>query len=493
MLQNGVLRMDNKTIGHYGFSEEVVKALTNLGYEQLTEVQEKVIPLVLEDKDIIVRSQTGSGKTAAFGIPICEKIQLEEKNPQVLILTPTRELAVQLKQDITNIGRFKRIRCAVVFGRQPMEMQRRELKQRVHIIVGTPGRTFDHMERKNINLEDIKYLIIDEADKMLEMGFIEQVESIVRMLPKKRVTMLFSATMPERIGDICNQYMKNPIRVEIAAQQSTELQISQIYYEVAEKEKFNLVSAVICQSKPDSCIIFCNTREKVETVFEEMRNKGYFCGSLHGGLEQRERLRTIQSFKRGEFHFLIATDVVARGIHIDDVALVINYDMPLDNESYVHRIGRTGRAGNHGRAITLVTAGEIEKLYEIEDYIQYKIPQAEIPEMEEKEIDKMAATLQSNNMPAIKVDKSEKINQEITRIRINGGKKNKMRPGDILGAVSSIDGVRGEDIGIIDIQDTCSYVEIFGEKGQLVMDALQHTKIKGKIYTAKKVSFHTMF
>lgn len=487
------MKVDNKNIGQYGFSEELVKALTNLGYETLTEVQEQVIPLVLEDKDIIVRSQTGSGKTAAFAIPVCEKIELEQRSPQVLVLTPTRELAVQLKQDIANIGRFKRIRCAVVFGRQPMEMQRRELKQRVHIVVGTPGRTFDHIERKNINLGEIKYLIIDEADKMLDMGFIEQVESIIKMLPKNRVTMLFSATMPDRIGDICNEYMINPIKVEIDSEGSAEQQIAQVYYEVEEQEKFNLISTLVYQSKPESCIIFCNTREKVETVFESMKSKGYFCGSLHGGLEQRDRLRTIQSFKRGEFHFLIATDVVARGIHIDDVDLVINYDMPLDNESYVHRIGRTGRAGNSGNAITLVTFSERQKLREVEEFIQYKISKEEIPRIEENEIVKKMVKQNYTAKPVIKVDKREILNQEITRIRINAGKKTKMRPGDIMGAISSIPGVNGSDIGVIDIQDTCSHVEILGEKGQIVIDALQHTKIKGKIHSSKEVSFHSMF
>ncbi|WP_378954809.1 DEAD/DEAH box helicase [Pelosinus sp. sgz500959] len=485
--------MDNKNIEQYGFSEEIVKSLTTLGYENLTEVQGQVIPLILADKDVIVRSQTGSGKTAAFAIPICEKIELEQRSPQVLVLTPTRELAVQLKQDITNIGRFKRIRCAVVFGRQPMDLQRRELKQRVHIIVGTPGRTFDHIERKNINLEEIKYLIIDEADKMLDMGFIEQVESIIKILPKKRVTMLFSATMPEKIENICNQYMMNPIKIEIEPEQSTEEQITQVYYEVEEQEKFNLISQVIYQSKPESCIIFCNTREKVETVFERMRNKGYLCGSLHGGLEQRDRLRTIQSFKRGEFHFLIATDVVARGIHIDDIALVINYDMPLDNESYVHRIGRTGRAGNSGSAMTLVTSDEFEDLCKIEEYIQYKIPKGEISKIEKDEMGKMVLEQNHRITPSVKVDKSEILNQEITRIRINAGKRTKMRPGDILGAISSVNGVNGSDIGVIDVQDTCSYVEILGEKGQLVMDALEHTKIKGKIHSIKKVGFHSMF
>ena len=484
--------MESSKFQEYGFSDELIKALTNLGYENLTEVQEKVIPLVFADKDVIVKSQTGSGKTAAFGIPVCEKIEIEQKSPQVLVLTPTRELAVQLKQDITNIGRFKRIRCAVVFGRQPMEMQRKELKQRVHIIVGTPGRTFDHIQRQNIDLQDIKYLIIDEADKMLDMGFIDQVEDIIKMLPSKRVTMLFSATMPDRIEEICSRYMITPIKIEVESENPTGEIIQQEYYEVDEYDKVDLVNKIIYKYRPTSCILFCNTREQVDTLFEEMARDCFSCGNLHGGMEQGDRLRTIQSFKRGEFQFLIATDVMARGIHIDDISLVINYDMPQDNESYVHRIGRTGRAGSGGAAITLVTFNDGRALHEIEEYIGYSIPKAEFPTIEEVEIGRGIFKAARMNMAVLKEDKSETLNQEITRIRINAGKKSKMRPGDILGAISSIAGVSGADIGIIDVQDTCSYVEILGDKGDLVMDGLRTTKIKGKLQSMKKVHFRSI-
>ena len=484
--------MNEKNIQSYGFSKEMIKSLTSLGYENLTEVQQRVIPLVLIEKDIIVRSETGSGKTAAFAIPICEKIELEQRNPQVLVLTPTRELAVQLKQDINNIGRFKRIRCAVIFGRQPMDIQTRELKQRVHIIVGTPGRTFDHIERQNIILKDIKYLIIDEADKMLDMGFLEQVETIIKLLPRTRVTMLFSATMPDKIGDICSKYMIHPMQIQVDSEQPAGLQIQQGYYEVEEYNKFNLVTKIIYSSRPESCILFCNTREKVDTLFEKMEREGFSCGNLHGGMEQKERLQTIQNFKRGAFPFLIATDVAARGIHIDGISLVINYDIPLDQESYVHRIGRTGRAGNVGAAVSFVTIDDLNALHDIEEYIQYKIPKQHYPTMEDVATGKELFQRNSTEKPVLKADKSQALNREITRIRINAGKKNKMRPGDILGAMSSIAGVSGQDIGVIDIQDTCSYVEILGDKGNLVIEALQHTKIKGKIYSIKKVSFRSI-
>ncbi|SMC53109.1 DEAD/DEAH box helicase [Sporomusa malonica] len=478
-------------LSSYGFSKEIAKALETLGYETFTEVQEQVIPLALADKDVIVKSQTGSGKTAAFAIPVCEKIEVEQRNPQVLVLTPTRELAVQVKQYIANIGRFKKIRCAAVFGRQPMEAQKRELRQRVHVIVGTPGRSFDHIERKNINLEDIKYLIIDEADKMLDMGFLDQVKAIVEMLPENRVTMVFSATMPEQIQEICSKYMSNPVKLAVESKNPTTEKIQQAYYEVQEIDKFRLVKKIIYTERPDSCILFCNTREKVEFLFEKLKCEGYSCGGLHGGMEQRDRLHTIQGFKRGELQFLIATDVAARGIHVDDISLVINYDLPLDNESYVHRIGRTGRAGNQGAAITLATSNECRALAEIEEYIQHKIPKQETPTIAEVEQGKIIFA-SNKSKPKCKSDISEKFNQDITRIRINAGKKAKMRPGDILGAITNIAGVGADDTGIIDVQETCSYVEILGGKGDLVIDALQSTKIKGKIHTIKKVGFRSI-
>ncbi len=477
--------MDYEDDEKYGISKEIAKALKDLGYETLTKVQEAVIPLVLAQKDIIVRSQTGSGKTAAFAIPICEKIEIEQKSPQVLVLTPTRELAVQLKKDISNIGRFRGIRCAAVFGRQPMELQRRELKQRVHIIVGTPGRTLDHIDRRTINLDEVKYLVIDEADKMLDMGFIEQVEAIIQVLPANRITMLFSATAPDEIQEICKQYMKEPIKVEVESQSPSLETIRQVYYEVEENEKFNLITKIIYTERPDSCILFCNTRDKVEFVFEKMEQNGYSCGILHGGMEQRDRLHSIHDFKKGKFQFLIATDVAARGIHIDDISLVVNYDLPLDNESYVHRIGRTGRAGHVGAAIILATRDEYKTLHEIEEYVHYKIPKQEAPTVE---AGKVIFNCQEFD-PAPKIDKSEILNNQITRIRINAGKKTKMRPGDILGAVTAISGIVGSDIGIIDIQDTCSYVEIFGDKGDIVIKALGQTKIKGKLHKIKEVGF----
>lgn len=467
-------------------SGEILKALDKLGYKTPSDVQKKVIPVALEDRDIIVKSQTGSGKTGAFGIPICEKIEIEKRAPQVLVLTPTRELAVQVKEDISNIGRFKRIRCAAVFGKQPMDVQIRELKQRIHVIVGTPGRTLDHIERGTIDLGEIKYLIIDEADEMLNMGFIDQVEAIIKTLPSDRVTMLFSATMPEEIERLSNQYIINPIKIEINPKNLTTEKVQQFHYDVEENKKFSLLNELIYTERPESCIIFCSTKDRVDSLTQKMKNNGYLCSGLHGGMEQKDRLDTIGSFKRGEFHFLVATDVAARGIHIEDITHVINYDVPVEKESYVHRIGRTGRAGNKGIAITFVAPYEHKLFNSIEEYINHEIPKGEVPSEEEVEQGKKIFNETMKNRPKPKNIKSSELNKEITKIHINAGKKKKIRAGDIVGAITSIEGINAEDVGVIDIQDNFSYVDILGRKGGLVLNAFKEITIKGKKVKVQK-------
>lgn len=472
--------MNNKSFKELGIDSEVVKALKKLGYENPTEVQEKVIPFAIKNIDVIVKAQTGSGKTAAFGIPLCDKIIIEQKNPQVLVLTPTRELAIQVKEEISNIGRLKRIRCSAVYGKQPVYIQERELRQRVHIIVGTPGRAMDHIARGNINVDEITHLVIDEADKMLSMGFIDQIESIIKELPKNRVTMLFSATIPPKIKNICNKYLINPENIEINSKDTTTEKINQAYYEIEKDMKFMLLNRLIYTEKMESCIIFCNTRETVEAVANKMKQKRFYCKALHGGMEQKDRLDTMESFKRGEFHFLIATDVAARGIHIDSIGHVINYEIPYEKEGYIHRIGRTGRAGESGTAYTFVTPNEDRFFMELEDYLKYKIPKNEIPTDDEL---KMAKEIFGNKImsrPERKKVKSENINKGITKIRINSGKKKKIRPGDVLGAISNIKGITPDDIGIIDVQDTMTHIDILNNKGNIVLNALKDTKIKGK-------------
>ena len=283
----------------YQLSSELLKAINLLNFKSPTQVQEQVIPAVLKGQDIIVKSQTGSGKTAAFGIPICELVDWEENKPQALVITPTRELAIQVKEDLFNIGRFKRLKVAAVYGKSPLNNQIKELKQKTHVVVGTPGRIIDHLERGTVDISQIKYLVIDEADKMLDMGFIEQLETIITSLSKERVTVLLSATMPKDIKALCNKYLKEPIRIEIEEPNTATNRISQERFTVDQRDKLKLLRDISIVENPDSCIIFCNTKQKVDEVYNELKNLKYTCQKIHGGMEQRDRLSVMNDFKLG--------------------------------------------------------------------------------------------------------------------------------------------------------------------------------------------------
>jgi ATP-dependent RNA helicase DeaD len=465
-------------------SEDILKAINKIGYSSPTEVQSKVIPLILDEKDVYVKSRTGSGKTASFGIPICDKIDIELKEPQALILTPTRELCLQVKEDITNIGRYKRVWCTAVFGKQPVSSQAKELKQRVHIVVGTPGRALDLITRGYLDVSKIKYLIIDEADKMLNMGFIDQLSSIINELPAIRTTMLFSATLSEELLSISSKYMNSPSMVEIN-DVDNPIEIDEFWYETIEKDKSDLLKAIIYTKSPESCVIFCNTRERVDHVFKLLKDNSFSCNAIHGGMDQDLRLEVMNSFKMGEFHFLVATDVAARGIDIESLSHILNFDLPLEVESYVHRIGRTGRAGKTGTAITFVTPFEIRFLNEIENFIGHKLTKA-VPPTEEN-IKLAKANYKEPEIKA-RVDKAAYFDKDIMKLYINAGKKKKIRTGDILGALTNIPGINNEDIGIINIQDNISYIDILSGKGNIVLKALQNMTIKGKKVRAEKAN-----
>lgn len=481
--------MSKNRFKDYKLSNEIVLALDHLGYEQPTEVQSKVIPFALAKTDLVVKSQTGSGKTASYAIPICEAIDWLENKPQALVLTPTRELAVQVKEDFTNIGRLKRIKATAVYGKQPIAIQKTELKQKTHVVVGTPGRMMDHIERGTLVLDNIRYLVIDEADEMLNMGFIEQVEAIIKQVPQNRVTMLFSATLPEKVKDLALTYMKTPTDVEIQATGLTANNIEHALYVVEENRKLSVLRDVTIVENPDSCIIFCRTKDRVDTLCEQLTNFGYSCDKIHGGMNQDARLEVMNDFKRGDFRYLIATDVAARGIDVDNITHVVNYDLPLEKESYVHRTGRTGRAGLQGKAITLVTPFEDRFLKEIEDYIGFKIPNRIIPSEAEVHQKKAAFEAKMRMEPTIKKAKSGKLNEQIMKLYFNGGKKKKLRAVDFVGTIAKMEGLTAEDIGIITITDTCTYVEILNNKGPLVLKNMKNTTIKGKllkVYEAKK-------
>jgi ATP-dependent RNA helicase DeaD len=472
--------MSEKNFEDYHLSEEIRRALGVLKYDNPTEVQKEVIPMALEMQDLVVKSQTGSGKTAAFAIPICEKMEWEEKKPQTLILTPTRELAVQVREDVTNIGRFKRIKATAVYGKEPFSKQKEELKQKTHVVVGTPGRTMDHIERGTLELDKIKYLIIDEADEMLNMGFIDEVEAIIKELPEDRVTMVFSATLPKDVETLCHQYMKDPIHIEIAAEGVTTNSIEHAVIEVKEENKISLLKDVTVVENPDSCIIFCRTKENVDNVYTELEKAKYSCERLHGGLEQEDRFAVMDGFKMGNFRYLVATDVAARGIDIDNVTLIINYDVPMEKESYVHRTGRTGRAGNKGKAITFATPYEEKFLKAIERYIGFEIPAMDAPNQDDVENGKAAFEEKLSGRRVVRNNKTARINKDITKLHFSGGKKKKLRAVDFVGTISNIPGVSAEDIGIITIQDNLSYVDILNGKGALVLQAMEHTTVKGK-------------
>lgn len=472
--------MDVRKFHNYIISEDIVKALNGLEYDIPTEVQARVIPAALEKNDLIVKAQTGSGKTAAYVIPICEFIEWLENKPQALILTPTRELAVQVKEDFTNIGRFKRIKAAAIYGGHQFSIEKADLKQKTHVVVGTPGRVMDHIKKGTLPLNKINCLVIDEADRMLDMGFIEQVEEIMKELPEERMTMLFSATMSDEVKSLSSNYMRDPINIDVSEAGIVTADINHVLYIADEEEKFDLLTDVMIIENPDSCIIFCSTKDRVDMVCERLNDLGYPCNKMHGGMEQDDRLSAIKRFKRGEYRYLIATDVAARGIDIENISLVINYDIPLDEENYVHRTGRTGRAGRKGKAISFVVPTQTRYLHDIEDLIGFNIQEKTKPSKEEVANQKPSFDKKMNTAPKIKKMKSDQLNKDIMKLRFNGGKKKKLRATNFVGVISNLEGVKAEDIGIITIQDTLTYIEILNGKGPLVLEAMKNTMICGK-------------
>ncbi len=371
---------DNQhTFGNLGIAPPILKALGDMGFETPTEVQSRAIPHILNKEDLIVMSKTGSGKTAVFGVSMLQLTDPDAEGPQGLILTPTRELAVQVDSDIRQMAKHLTHKTTAVYGQHSMNTELNALNRGVTIVTGTPGRLYDHIQHGNLKTKHIRFLVLDEADRMLDMGFIEQVEKIIRTIPRDRVTLLFSATIPTEIKRICSRYMKEPETIEIESQTKTVDAIRQQYYRVERNEKRTQLNRLLMAERPESCMIFCNTRIAVDQVRSFLNRKGYACQALHGDIPQAKRMKTIQQFKQGQFHLLVATDVAARGIHIDELSLVINYDVPVEKDSYVHRIGRTGRAGNEGRAVAIVSPDDIMSLYEIEEHIGAMIEEAELP------------------------------------------------------------------------------------------------------------------
>jgi ATP-dependent RNA helicase DeaD len=473
---------------HFNLHPDIMKSLDVLNYHFPTPIQSRVIPALLNHKDLIIKSKTGSGKTAAFSIPIIQSIKWDQREPQVLVLTPTRELAIQVKEDMFNIGRFSRIKVEAVYGKSSFESQVKQLKQRTHVIVSTPGRLIDHVMNKTVDLSHISTLVIDEADELLRMGFIDEVESIIHFLPLKRLTVLLSATMPTDIETLSHRYMENPELIVIEDDELTENKLKQYYYQVEQHDKLDLIDEVLIIQNPNSAIIFCNTKQAVDEVCDMMKDKEYLVQKIHGDLEQKDRLKVMNDFKHGLFRYLVATDVAARGLDIDSVSLVINYDIPYQAESYVHRIGRSARAGKEGLAITFVSHKESHYLDQINTYTNQGIVMLE---RKTKDILNHAIEAfqekQSSHL-FIKMDKGYDFKEDIMKLHINAGKKTKMRASDIVGTICAIPGLTAKDIGVITLLDISTFVEILNKKGELVYETLQTMPIKGRLRVVSKAN-----
>lgn len=470
-MKNGFLK--------FNLSPEIAEALDIIGYTEPTPIQEKVIPVALEGRDIVGKSQTGSGKTAAFGIAVCEKVIWEKNEPQVLILEPTRELTVQVKEELYQIGRKKRLKVPDVFGGFPIDKQIQTLKQKSHIVVGTPGRISDHIRRGSLKLEEVKTVVIDESDLMLDMGFIQEVGEILSHLPKEHTTMLFSATIGSEIEALIGTYLKNPVQIEIEEIQETKNQIRQESYQVEKEEKYEVFLKLLARENPDSAMIFCGTREMVNVLCRRLRKDGVKAGMIHGGIDQQDRLRTVDDFRIGKIRYLIATDVVARGIDFNKLSHVFNYDFPTGKETYVHRIGRTGRNGESGTAISLFSEEDSDMKQQSEKYMGEEIPVCVLGEVSKEEMKTFLA--RQNEKMVLKKRKGAEFNKTILKLSISGGKKSRMRAVDIVGTVCSIPGLTADDIGVIDVRDSLTYVEILNGKGKKVLDALQEKTVKGKL------------
>lgn len=372
--------MDNLNFKELNLSDAMKKALDFMGFEEATPIQSKAIPLVMSGLDVIGQAQTGTGKTCAFGIPAIEMVDMKLAGTQVLVLCPTRELAIQVSEEFRNLCKYKRgIRSLAIYGGQSIDRQIISLKSKPQIIIGTPGRVMDHMRRKTLRLDHLKMIILDEADEMLNMGFREDIDTVLQDVPAEKQMMLFSATMPKEILEIANTYMKNPEHAVTQHKEVTIDTIEQYYIEVRENSKLELLCRVVDAKNIKLGIVFCNTKRKVDELCTSLQARGYSAEALHGDMKQRERDRVMNKFRKGLVEILIATDVAARGIDVNDVEAVFNYDLPSDEEYYVHRIGRTGRAGKKGVSYSFVFGRDIYKLRDIERYTKSKIIQSKPP------------------------------------------------------------------------------------------------------------------
>lgn len=532
--------MEHLRFEDMNISNEICRAVLDMGFEEATPIQSQAIPVILEGKDIIGQSQTGTGKTAAFGIPLLERINPEDRRLQALILCPTRELAIQVSEEFRKLLKYKdNIRVLPIYGGQPIDRQIAALRKGTQVVIGTPGRVMDHMRRRTIKAETVQMMVLDEADEMLDMGFREDIETILVKIPEEHQTLLFSATLSPEILDITKRFQRNPEFIKIVRKELTVPNIEQYYFDVKEKTKLDALCRIIDVYDPKLAMVFCNTKKRVDDLVEMLQGRGYFAERLHGDLKQAQRDKVMQKFRNGTIEILVATDVAARGIDVDDIDVVFNYDVPQDEEYYVHRIGRTGRAGKAGKAFTFCVGKEIYKLRDIMRYTKTKIQQQKLPTLSDVEemktniylekikgiieeghltkyihlvdrlmeedytsIDIAAALLKDHlsDVNADDIDALDDINlggtelyggegEKMVRLFINAGKKSKIRAKDIVGAIANEAGIPGKTLGEIAIFDEYTFVDVPNEFVRDILHGMKHAKIKGKrvhIEIAKK-------
>ncbi len=530
------------TFADLGLSGALLESITSVGYEVPSTIQERTIPALLAGQDVIAQAQTGSGKTAAFGLPIIETIESRKGGVQALILCPTRELAIQVSEALQKFGRHKRIETLPIYGGQPYERQLRGLQRGVEIVVGTPGRVMDHMRRGTLHLDNLKFFVLDEADEMLDMGFVEDIEWILQQVPAERQTALFSATMPPRIADLARKYMKDPQRIQVRGKEMTVAETNQVFYEIPRQRKVDALTRILDAEVPSPGIIFCRTKHGVDELGESLMARGFAVETLHGDLSQVQRDRVMRRFRAGQADILIATDVAARGLDIDNVSHVINFDIPESVETYVHRIGRTGRAGKTGTAITLVTPRESRWIRSIEKFTKARVEQKRLPSasdvndrrrdvlksmvvnvMKDEEsynaylqpirdlaedhdaitiaaaVLKLYAVETGRDTTAVQKDDDVatfsgstfggsgggRNDAGMVRLQIDIGRNFHVRPQDLVGAIANEANIPGRSIGAIDILDTYTFVDVPEDTAQRVIDALNNASVKGKSVTAE--------
>ena len=516
--------------------ERILRAVEDMGFEETSPIQTQAIPAVLEGIDVIGQAQTGTGKTAAYSIPMLQKINPDVKKPQAIVLCPTRELAVQVAEEIRKLAKYMSdIKVLPVYGGQEIVRQIKSLKSGVQIIVGTPGRVMDHMRRKTVKFDSVSMVILDEADEMLDMGFRDDMETILTETPEERQTVLFSATMPKPIMEIARKFQKDAKIIKVVRKELTVSNIDQFYYEVRSKNKTEILSRLIDIYNPKLSVVFCNTKRQVDELISELKGRGYFADGIHGDMKQQQRDRVMDDFRSGKTEILIATDVAARGIDVDGVDIVFNYDLPQDEEYYVHRIGRTGRAGKSGLALSFISGREVYKLKDIERYCKTKILAKPIPSLDDVKntkmdgiFDKIKEMIEADEHRAMLDMVEEHVNQEdytsmdmaaallkmivgdtldrvdevenfhfdenadtsrMVRLFINVGKKDKITPANILGAIAGESGMPGRLVGAIDMMDNYTFVDVPAKHAEAVLAAMNdNVLIKGRKVNVEKAN-----